>query len=538
MAAPADSSNPLSQDPREIGQWDILTYKSQIESIHMALLHTGKVLYYSGFRYAEAVKTETRLWYPKTGEIKSPSTPGDIFCAGHSFMPDGRLLSTGGTLEYRNPPPLPPWLVRLLRPLSPGIVHNFERFVKNKPTFTGTTILYLFDPETEQWEFAGDMVEGRWYPTTTTLPDGRVLILSGSNEGGGFGTGGGIKTNMRLEVYHAEEGIKQVAVIPEFKAHNGDQPEPPAFPSLYPRMHVLPLSEEEKSRYPAGKVFYSGYGPETKLLDLHTWEWVDVDSLKFGRRHDGCAVLLPLRPPDYRARVLTFGGSQEPGLETRATETAEMIDFGQTSPSWEWIDSMQDRRAHAGAVLLPDGKVLAVGGVSTSLFDDPVTNVEVFDPDEQKWRLVAPITVPRGYHAVAILLPDGRVVSSGTTPFGQYELRMEIYSPYYLFKGPRPQIREAPRSLAYGQSFEVAYEHTGRVNSVVLIRPGAMTHAFDMNQRYVELESHEKESGHLTVRAPRDAHVAPPGYYMLFLLSEDQVPSEARFVHLPVSPLL
>ncbi len=199
---------------------------------------------------------------------------------------------------------------------------------------------------------------------------------------------------------------------------------------------------------------------------------------------------------------------------------------------------MQEKRAHACSVLLPGGKVLAVGGVGTALFDDPVTNVEVFDPDEQKWRLVAPVTVPRGYHAVAILLPDGRVVSSGTTPFGKYELKMEVYSPYYLFKGPRPQIREAPPSLAYGQSFEVAYEHAGRVNSVVLIRPGAMTHAFDMNQRYVELEAHEQGPGHLTVRAPRDAHVAPPGYYMLFLLSEAGVPSEAKFVHLPVPSLI
>jgi hypothetical protein len=538
MTTLAHSGNLVSQDPREVGRWDVLSYKSQVESIHMALLHTGKVLYYSGFRYAEAVKTETRLWYPKTGEIKAPSTPGDIFCAGHSFLPDGRLLSTGGTLEYRNPPPLPPWLVRLLRPLSPTIVHNFERFVKNKPTFTGTTFLYLFDPEAEQWEFASDMVEGRWYPTNTTLPDGRIMILSGSNQGGGFGSGGGIKTNMRLEVYHAEEGIKQVATIPEMNAQDGDTANPSRFPSLYPRMHVLPLSEKEKDKYPAGKVFYSGYGPETKMLDLHTWEWTDVSRLKFGLRHDGCAVLLPLRPPDYRARVLTFGGSQQPGMETRATETAEMIDFGQTSPSWEWVDSMQEKRAHACSVLLPDGKVLAVGGVGTALFDDPVTDVEVFDPDEQKWRLVAPITVPRGYHAVAILLPDGRVVSSGTTPFGKYELRMEVYSPYYLFKGPRPQIREAPPSLAYGQSFEVAYEHAGRVNSVVLIRPGAMTHAFDMNQRYVELEAHEQGPTRLAVRAPRDAHVAPPGYYMLFLLSEDGVPSEAEFVHLPIPSLI
>ncbi len=210
--------------------------------------------------------------------------------------------------------------------------------------------------------------------------------------------------------------------------------------------------------------------------------------------------------------------------------------MGDPSPSWEWAASLQDRRAHAASVILADGKVLAVGGTGIGLFDDAVTNVELFDPDAETWSQMAPIAVPRGYHSTAILLPDGRVLSAGTTPFQRYELRIQVYSPYYLFRGPRPRITQSPGSLAYDQPFEVNYKyesgHEVGVESAVLIRPGAMTHGFDMEQRYVALDIDARETGRLRVKAPKDSHLAPPGYYMLFLLTSGGVPSEAEFVHL------
>ncbi len=561
MTKPTRSSNPVGPDPRAAtGEWKVLPYNSEVEAVHMALLRTGKVLYYSGFRFPEAVPCETRLWYPKIGEIKKPPTPVNLLCAGHSFLPDGRLCSTGGTLEYRNPP-APPWLVRLLRPVTPFIIHAFAalsralgpRFaqVARPPSITGPTFTYLFDPATEEWQFAGDMEEGRWYPTNTTLPDGRILILSGTNEGGGVGARGAsgrIRLNRRVETFSARDGLKQVATLPE-PAHEhrpgsvpgssqdsdaGEEDEH-EFLSEYPRMHVLPLTEADRATFPAGKVFCSGYGPETRLLNVAIWEWTDVDQLGFGTRHDGCAVLLPLRPPDYRARVLTFGGIRDPQKHLGATETVEVIDFGKTPPTWEDAAPMRDRRVNACAVILPDGKILATGGNSTGQFDDPVYNVEVFDPDEGKWSLVAPMSVPRGYHSTAMLLPDGRVLSCGSTPYGNYELRMEVYWPYYLFKGSRAAITKVPEtSLAYAQPFEVTYAYLGTIHSVALIRPGAVTHAFDMEQRYVELNFERHGVDRLTVEAPRDEHVAPPGYYMLFILGDDGVPSEAKFVHLPV----
>jgi hypothetical protein len=341
---------------------------------------------------------------------------------------------------------------------------------------------------------------------------------------------------MRLEVYHPTDGLVQVATIPETEAGDADGQEEYPFPSLYPRMHVLPLAEDERARYPAGKVFYSGYGPQTKMLNLDTWDWTDVAGLNFGRRYDGCCALLPLHPPDYRARVLTFGGRETPGLDVEATETAELIDLSSPTPAWEWADSLADKRAHAGSVVMADGKVLAVGGTGAGLFDEPVTNVELFDPDTDTWSRMAPMSVPRGYHSTAILLPDARVLSAGTTPFQRYELRIQVYSPYYLFRGPRPSITQVPRSIAYEQTVEIGYDSDAAIQTAALIRPGAMTHGFDMDQRYVTLEFDSPEAGRLAVKAPRDAHVAPPGYYMLFLLTGDGVPSEAEFVHLSGPP--
>jgi hypothetical protein len=209
------------------------------------------------------------------------------------------------------------------------------------------------------------------------------------------------------------------------------------------------------------------------------------------------------------------------------------MDLGKTPYKWEYAAPMRHQRVNVCAVLLPDGKVLAVGGNSKGQFDDIVYDTELFDPDTCTWQTVAPMRVPRGYHSTALLLPDGRVLACGSTPYGNYELRMEVYSPAYLFKGPRPKIMSIPQKrLAYGESFEVVY--TGAVKSIALIRPGATTHAFDMDQRYIELSFQPLGADRLLVDAPPDEHIAPPGYYMLFLLSETGVPSVAEFVHLPV----
>ena len=572
-------------DPVRVGRWDILGYDSQIEAVHMSLMPNGKVLYYSGFRVAEAVKTETRLWDPKDGGIRTPNTPSDMFCGGHCLLPDGNVLSTGGTMEYRNLPPVPPKVVRAIRPLSPLIVRLFGKTQKYPITFSGPTYLYVFDRKQEQWTFVGDMEGGRWYPTNTLLPDGRVLILSGTDEAGGFSRSNVYAAiNRRVEVYDTIRGLQYVSDIPDFEVpirrdladqlaaaeyahahpddkktlwqritgligrrnddHAGDGhdhgdgvftsegPEDQRFPSVYPRMFVLPVPASLRGKYPQGRAFCAGYGPETKMLNLNNWTWEDVGELEFRIRRDGCAVLLPLKPPYDRARVLHFAGSLLNGLKATATNTAELIDFGEEKPKWRAIPASRQKRVNGVAVTLPDGTILAVGGNSTGRFDDPVHRSELFDPETLTWYNAAQQTIPRGYHSTALLLPDGRVLSSGTTPLGKHELGMEVYYPAYLFRGPRPVIVEVNPETAYGGSFAVRYEYSWEIKRVVLVAPGSVTHAFDMHARHVELAFAPDGPKRLRVTAPPDAHVAPPGYYMLFLLSERGVPSEAAFVQM------
>ncbi|MFN2589418.1 MAG: galactose oxidase-like domain-containing protein, partial [Actinomycetota bacterium] len=182
-------------------------------------------------------------------------------------------------------------------------------------------------------------------------------------------------------------------------------------------------------------------------------------------------------------------------------------------------------------VLLPDGTALAVGGGRVGgFYRQPVLEAELYDPATGTWRLMAAQHVQRTYHSTAVLLPDGRVFSAGSDSGSQPETA-EIYSPPYLFEGPRPTIGAAPDAVTYGQSFGVTTPDAADVARVVLVRPGATTHAVDFDQRFVQVSFARGEGG-VQVAAPPKPTLAPPGYYMLFLVNSAGVPSVARFVHL------
>jgi len=580
------ASRPIT-DNTQRGSTEVLPYDSQIEAVHMALLYTGKVIYYSGFRKPVRLETQTRLWNPNADETNSqpisfPQTPTDLFCAGHAFLPDGRLLSSGGTMEYRRMPN--PWFVKLSLKISKYIPLKIQILMLERQNmeFTGPKFLYTFDPETEEWDFAGFMNKGRWYPTNCVLPDGGVLILSGRDEGGGYQRHldsdakakegepdypARVRINKDVEVLYPDgrlenkgkirgAGIQPMMEMVSYGGHHH------IFPTEYPRLHVLPLthmSGSEQTDYAEGRVFCSGYGPETKMLNLKTWNWHHVDDLRSEHpRHDGNSVLLPLDYRDnYRARVLTFCGSRRKALRAMALDTCEIIDFSEKYPTWRFLRDPEtgeittiQPRVHGAAVLLPDGRVMAVGGNSQARWDKPVHTVEVFNPETDTWDSNhAPIKVERGYHATAILLPNGRILISGTTPASHVELRIEVYSPYYLDSDEdRPDIQEiiatgtADKSgtpqLSYGSTFKVKNNQGAHsIERISLVKPGAMTHAFDMDQRHLWIEITENSGDELQCMAPPDSHVAPPGYYMLFLIDAQGTPSEAKFVHLPLQKM-
>jgi hypothetical protein len=187
---------------------------------------------------------------------------------------------------------------------------------------------------------------------------------------------------------------------------------------------------------------------------------------------------------------------------------------------------MSHARIHANAVLLPDGDALVVGGGGQGKFDRPVKSAELFDVESETWRSLAAQTAGRMYHSTTVLLPDGRVLSAGQNS-GSYQTTGEIFSPPYLFRGPRPTIESAPSAVTYGKSFFIATSDA--IDKAVLIRPSSTTHQMDTDQRYVRL-AFTVSSGGLNAVSPPNRNHAPPGWYMLFLVNSSGVPSVASWI--------
>lgn len=239
---------------------------------------------------------------------------------------------------------------------------------------------------------------------------------------------------------------------------------------------------------------------------------------------------------------MTIGGGGAPPVDIRtaATLTCEILDTAAASPAWSLAAPMSHPRVMPDAVLLPDGKVFACNGSSTGYADNganPVYDAEIYDPEANLWTTVCTMQAPRLYHAIALLLPDGRVLTAGTDsqwnpdPFHVSELRLELYSPPYLFHGSRPVIDSAPQLIDYNATVSIHCSGPA-VAAACLIRCGSVTHSFNSDQRYVGLEMSATVGGDVTVQTPPNALVAPPGFYLLFVLSSAGAPSLGKFMRL------
>jgi hypothetical protein len=480
------------------GQWVTLPYTMPINPIHVGLMHTGKVLIVAGsentLTHHKLKLSKAAVWYLGGGDItqgnitRTLDLTWDVFCNGWAFFPDGRCLVIGGTAQY--------------------------------PSFRGAHFLgeprtTVFDPVTEKFSQMQYMAHGRWYATGIVLPDGRIMAFSGYNEKG--------VVNNQVEFYTVGSGWSS-----PFTA--------PYSPNLYPWLHVLP----------DGRIFNSGGSGYSNMFDPSTLTW----TVKFLRtstglnRTYGNSVLLPLLPPNYAARVMILGG-----CIPNATATTEIIDFSKSSPAWVRMANMPSgARVEGNSVLLPNGKLLVQGG---SRVDNDATTAtlgaDLFDPATGSWSSTKPggagfASFARMYHSVALLLPDATVATAGSNPpSGQIDYHIEIYSPAYLFNADgspatRPVITGAPLCIGYNSvPFTVQTPDALNIQSVVLVKSGSDTHAYDMEQRLVGL-TFTPTSGALTVNAPPNSNIAPPGYYMLFVLNQAGVPSIASFVQVSQNP--
>jgi hypothetical protein len=349
------------------------------------------------------------------------------------------------------------------------------------------------------------MAIGRWYPTVTGLPDGRQLITSGEINCDGC-----------------------VALIPEVynpltntvsKLNNASA----NFP-YYPHMYVLP----------DGRVLAAATAEApivSKVLDVATQTWSVVDPVAV----DGGSSVMYLP-----GKILKTGTSHNPDLPPDpSAATAYLLDMTQPSPHWQLTTPMSFPRTYHNLTVMPDGTVLATGGGVTTNAIDPAGAVyaaELWSPVTQKWTTLSSMAVPRLYHSIAILLPDGRVLIEAGGRFNGYpsndpsdRLSAEIFSPPYLFKGARPTISSAPSSATAGSTISVQTPNAAEIASVSLIRLASVTHAFNTDQRYLPL-TFTPNAGGLDVQMPANSNLAPPGYYMLFILNANGVPSVASII--------
>ncbi len=263
-------------------------------------------------------------------------------------------------------------------------------------------------------------------------------------------------------------------------------------------------------------------------------------------------MLLPLVPPDYTPRVLLANGA------LAFLCNVEGKSFAATSARQSSAAGKQ--RIHGCAVQLPTGAVLITGGVSyhphptlaDTNFARGVYETEIYDPggfgNPEGWTTLPAgeqSSVLRGYHSVALLLPDGRIWAGGSTEgqtevkgsttidqSGAAEHRAEIFSPSYVTQANRPTITGCPANIGYNMAFTVTTPQAGSISRVAVTRCGSITHAFNSDQRYVGL-NFTKGSSSLTVTAPPDAKIAPPGYYMLWIIdSQGRVCQLAKFIRI------
>ena len=473
-------SHAATPTPDQVGQWSApVTWP--LVAVDMSLEPNGGVLTWDGWSAAPA---SMRVWDPGLGTFVGVPYSRNLFCAGHVQLADGRTLIVGGHIDAD----------------------------------LGLADTTIFDSKTNTYFRGPDMTVGRWYPTATMLPDGRVLTIAGDN----------IVQDRPGQPHPFEDA--SVNSLPEIynpKTNTWtDLTSAKLTSPLYPFMFLLSN----------GKVLDAGPDTVTRTLDPGTSTWTTVGTSPF----DGMSAVM--YRPDKIMKAGTWADPDFNGAKlynaTSPGPTA-VIDMGATNPTWRSTAPMAFGRAYNNLTLLADGTVLASGGMSTSDGTDlskAVLPAEIWNPDTETWTTVASLTNGREYHSTALLLPDGRVLMAGGGALpgrATDQKNAEIFSPPYLFKGTRPTIGSSPAGAGFGSTFDVTTPDAPSITKVSLIRSPSVTHGFDQNQRFQFL-NFTTGSGKITVQAP-SANFAPPGDYMLFLLNGNGVPSLGSFIRLSAS---
>jgi chitodextrinase len=457
------SVNVTVQSTNGMGQWQG-PFNWPMVAVHINLMPNGKVLIWDG----QTLGSLAQVWDPATNTFTPVTAPDNLFCSGHTSLPDGRVISVGGHINAH----------------------------------VGLNTANIFDPQSQTWTQGPAMSAGRWYPTAIPLPDGRIIVLSGESTCDGCdvtlpqiydpvaNSWSTVNASLSFPYYpHA-------FVLPDGRVLVGSTTEAPIMSQVlnlntltWTAVGSTTVDGGTSVQYRPGKILKAGtsVNPDTAVrqsfatsyvLDMTQTSpaWQQVASMSFPRTF-GTMVLLP------DGNVFMEGG----GRTTAATDLSGAVLPGEIwSPStqtWTTVASMSTPRLyHSTALLMPDGRVLVAGG---GRFNAPS------EPTDQ--------------------------------PSAEY------YLPPYFFKGPRPTISSAPSSIQVGQAFTVQTSNAAQIGSVVMMRIGSVTHNFNMSQNYVPL-TFQVVNGGLNVQAPTNGNLTPPGFYMLFIVNTTGVPSVAAIM--------
>ncbi|XP_073004626.1 aldehyde oxidase GLOX-like [Typha latifolia] len=438
----------------------------------------------------------------------------DPWCSSAALLPNGSLLQSGG----------------------------FN---------SGDRSLRLLSLPSSSWlELPSYLSVRRWYASNQLLPQGRVIILGGRRQ-------------FNYEFYPRNEEIPlfDFPFLEETTDANSED-------NLYPFLHLLPDGALFVFANTRAVVFDPLAGGDRSLRRLP-----DIpDGVPRNYPSSGSSVLLPLRPSGggggtTRAEVFVCGGAPRGsyaaasgGTFLPASHTCGRIFPADPDPAWA-MEEMPMPRVMGDMVLLPTGDVIIINGAGAGtagweLAREPVLNPVLYRPDEpvgRRFEVLNPTGIPRLYHSSAALDFYGRVTVGGSNPHMGYvfagvefptELSLEAFLPPYLdalYDGRRPRKLEAPAEVRYGGEVTVRFEveegvQEGAMVEVAAVAPGFATHAVGMNQRVVMLGLRRMEKvgemGYVAeVVAPPSSEVAPPGYYMWFVV-HDRVPSQAVWVQI------
>ncbi|KAA0935078.1 radical copper oxidase GlxA [Streptomyces apricus] len=392
-----------------------------------------------------------------------------------------------------------------------------EKITMDKQDFQGIRAAYEFDPVAEKYVPVEPMDKARWYPTLVGLQDGKVLAVSGLDDVGVIDPGDN-------EIYDPRTK----------KWTPGPKRYFPTYPALF-------LTQGGKLFYPASN---AGYGPaelgrDAGLWDLKTNKFQKVPGLSDPDETETSASLL--LPPAQDQKVMVLGGGGV-GESKRSTSRTAVVDLKKDNPVFEDGPDLPQGTRYLNSVIMPDDSVFTSNGAKDyrGRGASNIHKAQFYDPGSNSFRAAAAPKVGRNYHSEALLLPDGRIATFGSDPLfddqqntklGHFEQRMEIYTPPALHKNAksRPALGDGPQEVTGDGRATFATRHPERIANARLMRPSAVTHTTDVEQRSIALGLTRTDDS-VTVEVPRDRTLVPPGWYMLFVTDADGTPSEAKWI--------